>query len=154
MFGKLKKWLGVEGVKLDLELPNEVAETSGVIKGKLHFYSMNPQKVNRIEVQFRERYKRGRGKNKLIDEYLLGKISLQKELMINENEPAELDFEIPFQLYKSRMDEFERKNFLTKGVASVAKLVKNVHSTYTVIATANVEGTVLNPIATKKIKLV
>nr|MBS0036933.1 sporulation protein [Saprospiraceae bacterium] len=153
MFGKLKKILGVEGVKLELRLPEVIDSESGTLSGTLHFYSMNTQRVTRVEIVFKEKYKRGRGKDKLIDEYELGRIELDKNLLIEKDESAELDFDIPFRIYKSRMDKFEEKNFLSKRLAKLAKFAKNVRSVYTVEAKANVEGTVLHPIVSKQVKV-
>lgn len=154
MFGKLKKILGVEGVKLELEVVDDVSASRGLLEGVVHFYSMNPQKVTSVRVVFKERYRRGRGKDKLIDEYELGVIELNKTLQINKDEPAELPFEIPFKIYKSRMDEFEEKNLFAKGIAKAAKFAKNVRSSYILEARANIEGTVLHPIVKKDIQLV
>ncbi|TVQ44978.1 MAG: hypothetical protein EA362_09415 [Saprospirales bacterium] len=154
MFGKLKKILGVEGVKLELEIPDEVSATDGLLEGVVHFYSMSAQKVTIVNLVFKERYRRGRGKDKLIDEYELGAIELKKVLQINKDEPAELPFSIPFKVFKSRMDEFEQKNLFTKGIAKAAKLAKNVKSEYILEAKANVEGTVLHPIAKKVVQIV
>ncbi|TVR81764.1 MAG: hypothetical protein EA409_06370 [Saprospirales bacterium] len=154
MFGKLKKWLGVEGVKLELEAPTEVRSEDEKITGRLHFYSMNPQKVTSVQLVFLERYRRGRGKDKLIDEYELGRIEMQCDIEIEPEVPASVDFEMPFKAIKSRMDEFEKQNFLAKGVAKVAKLAKNVKSIYRLEARATVKGTVLHPIAKKEVSVI
>jgi hypothetical protein len=153
MFGKLKKILGVEGVKLELEILGEVSASEGNLAGIIHFYSMSSQTVNKVHIIFKERYRRGRGKDKLIDEYELGSIELDKTLQINKDEPAELPFQMPFKILKSSMDEFEEKNLFAKGIAKAAKFAKNVKSEFVLEAKANVEGTVLHPIAKKEIHL-
>ena len=151
MFSRLKKWLGVEGVKLEFELPYEINADEGNLHGTLHFYSMSSVEVTAVEIAFVERYRRGRGKEKLIDEYELGRIELNEKLQIEAEVPSSIKFEIPFTVYRSRMDEFEKKNFLTRGVSTIAKLAKNVKSTYRVEAKANVVGTALHPIAKKEV---
>ena len=35
MFGKVKKWLGIEGVKVEVVLPDEINAKEEKIKGKL-----------------------------------------------------------------------------------------------------------------------
>ena len=96
MFGKVKKWLGIEGVKLELVIPDEVTQKSGLIEGKLRFQSMNTQTVTAIRVRLIERYSRGRGKEKLIDEYELGSIQQAQNFEVPEHEPIEIDFSLPF----------------------------------------------------------
>ncbi len=59
MIGKVKQWLGIEGVKLELMLPEEVYEKSGFVVGKILLQSMNAQTVSSIKLVLIERYSRG-----------------------------------------------------------------------------------------------
>ena len=51
MFGKVKRWLGIEGVKVELILPEEIKSGDGLIEGKLRFQSMHTQKVKSIKLK-------------------------------------------------------------------------------------------------------
>ena len=151
MFGKVKKWLGIEGVKLELVLPEGIYRYAGVIPGKIRFQSLNPQTVTGIEVKLIERYTRGRGKEKLIDEYELGSLTIQKTLDIPANEPVEIDFQLPFEVVESDMDEFGNQNFVFGGVAKLARWVRGAHSEFRVEAEAKVKGVGLSPFDKKVI---
>lgn len=153
MFGKVKKWLGIEGVKLELELPEEASSSTGYIDGKIRFYSMNAQTVTSIKVVLIERYSRGRGKEKLVDEYELGEIHMNEIVEIPENTPVEVDFQLPFSQIRSEVDDFGRRNFLFGGIAKAAKALNNVKSEYRIEAEARVMGTALNPFDKKPIRL-
>ena len=148
MFGKVKKWLGIEGVKIEILLPEEVRARDRVVEGKLRFQSMNTQTVTNVNVAIFEKYSRGRGAEKLIDEYKLGEIALTEAFEVPEGEIVEVDFELPFQLVKSEMDEF-----VFRGVANLAKTANAVKSYYRVEATAKVKGTALNPFDSKPLHL-
>jgi len=154
MFGKVKRWLGIEGVKLELVLEDEVSMTASEIEGKIRFYSMHDQTVKKVRVRIIEKYKRGRFKNKLVDEYHLGSIELEQDIDVPAEEHVELDFTLPFNLAKSDMDRFSDQNIVFKGVASAAKLMKGVESVYRIEAEAEVKGTALNPFDVKEVKLV
>ena len=145
MFGKVKRWLGIEGVKVELIVPDEVRAKSAQVDGKLRFYSMHDQTVKSIKVKMVEKFKRGRRKNKLIDEYILGEIELQQEIEVPAQEHVEVDFSLPFTLALSDMDKIERKNFLFKGAIKTAKFIRGVRSSYRLEAEAEVKGTALNP---------
>lgn len=145
MFGKVKKWLGIEGVKLELVLPNFAFKEVGALSGKILFYSKNAQTVKSIRIVMIEKYKRGRGKEKLIDEYELGEITLSDVFEVPENEPLQIEFTLPFSLLNSEMDELGSKNILTGGLVKVAKMIQNVNSQFYVLAEAKVEGTALDP---------
>jgi hypothetical protein len=150
MIGRVKRWLGIEGVKLELQIPDDVSEDE-MLEGKIVFYSMRPQTVKRIHVRMIEKYKRGRGKNKRTDEYELGAIDLEQDIDVPADTVIEVDFSLPFTLAKSGMETFADKNFIFRGVAGAASLLKGAKSEYRVIAEAEVKGTVLDPFDSKVI---
>ncbi|MFQ5448677.1 MAG: hypothetical protein ACE5FF_17250 [Saprospiraceae bacterium] len=154
MFGKVKKWLGIEGVKLELVLPEMAFEEVSAVSGQIRFFSKNAQTVTSIRVVMVEKYTRGRGKDKLVDEYLIGEISLDKKLDVPGEDFIEIDFTLPFELVTSPVDEFEDKNLLARGLARAAKALRNVYSEYRIEAEATVEGTALNPFDRKTVKIV
>ncbi len=153
MLGKVKRWLGIEGVKLELLLPEALEAEAGELPGKIRFLSMNEQRIRSIEVKMVERYTRGRGKNRSTDEYELGSIRLERSIPIPANEVVEVDFKLPFELTKSEMDELGDQNILFGGLVNAAKWVGGVHSQYTIIAEADVEGTALNPFDKQRISI-
>ena len=152
MFGKVKKWLGIEGVKVEVVLPEEIKSKEQKIEGKLLFSSMHDQVVTYVKVKLVEKYKRGRRKSKLIDEYILGEIELEDRIEVPVDEVVELDFELPFEFMKSDMDQFGEKNIVTVGIAKFAKYVHGVKSEFRLEAEAKVEGTALHPFAKVPIK--
>lgn len=154
MFGKVKRWLGIEGVKVELLVPDEISARSGQIEGSLRLYSMHEQTVLSIHVKVVERYKRGRRKNKLVDEYTLGEVELVRDITVPEHEAVEIDFSVPFEPMKSNMDTMEEKNVVYRGVARTAKFLKGVRSVHRIEAEARVKGTALNPFDSKEFKLI
>ncbi|MDX1409508.1 MAG: sporulation protein, partial [Saprospiraceae bacterium] len=112
MFGKVKRWLGIEGVKVELDIPDEVLAGNGSVDGTVRFYSMHDQLVKSINIRMIEKYKRGRRKNKLVDEYILGEIKLEQDIEVPAHEEIAVDFNLPFDLAMSDMDHFQRKNFV------------------------------------------
>ncbi len=153
MFGRVKKYFGIEGVKVELILPEETKEKSGMIDGSVRFSSMNTQTVTQVRVRLIERYFRGRGKEKLVDEYKLGEIYLDQSFEVPADQPLEVDFQLPFELLHSDFDQMERNNIFGTGLAKLAKYAYNVKSVYRVEVEAKVKGTALNPFDKKEIKL-
>lgn len=144
MIGRVKQWLGIEGVKLELLLPEEIDEQDGQISGRIQFQSMNTQQVTYIKIVFIERYSRGRGQEKLVDEYELGKLEVDKVIEIPAGQIVEVPFTLSYALVHSSFDEMER-NFFLSGLAKAAKLLNRVKSEYRLEAEAKVRGTALNP---------
>lgn len=153
MFGKVKQWLGIEGVKLELILPESIVESDGQIQGKLHLYSMNSQTVKRISVKLIERYTRGRRSDKMTDEYELGSLDIRKTIEVPAEEIVEVDFTLKFETVQSNMDELERKNFVLGSLVKTAKWIRGVNSAFRIEAEADVKGTALNPFDKRNIHI-
>ena len=154
MFGKMKQWFGIEGVKVELQVPEEIIKKLGIVKGQLTFTTMQTQTVTAVKVTMIETYKRGRKQDKRIDDYQIGTVYLDEPMEIEAEKSLVLDFVLPFELLKSEMDEFADKNLVTKGLANLAKMTRAVKSEYRIEVEADVEGTRLNPFDKKYVKLV
>lgn len=154
MIGKVKQWLGIEGVKVEMILPETVNASEGVIEGKIRFTSMHTQRVKSIKLSLTEKYTRGRFKNKLTDQYKIAEEEQDEDILVTANEPIEIEFQLPFTLVKSDMDEMGEKNFVFRKIVNTAKKIKNVKSEYTIEAEARIEGTALNPFDKKIIEIV
>ncbi len=154
MFGKVKRWLGIEGVKIEMIIPDEISAKSGVIEGKIRFESMHLQTVTKIKLTLTEKYIRGRWKNKLTDQYKIGEIELVDNIEVPAHEVILMDFEMPFTIVKSEMDEIGDKNFVFKKLVDTAKALKNVKSEYFLEAEAEVNGTALSPFDKQLVKIV
>jgi len=154
MFGKVKKWLGIEGVKLDLMVPEEVNKKEQEVNGQLHLSALTDQTITSITVKLIEKYTRGRGESKLIDEFVIGEIVFDRTIDIGQDTPMEIDFVLPFEFVKSEMDEIEEQNIFKKGLVSLAKLAEGVKSTYRIEASAEVKGVALNPLAKEIVNFV
>ncbi len=152
MLNKFKNWLGIEGVKIELLIPEESELSTGFIDGRIILGSKNTQTVTRIKLKLIERYIRGR-ENQKVDEFEIGALVLEAPILVKAEELTEIDFALPFKPLQSDMDEYGEKNILTKGISKLAKALHKVKSEYKVIAEAEVQGTALNPFAECIIKL-
>ena len=154
MFGRVKKWLGIEGVKVELLVSDAIPASEEVIEGKIRFQSMHTQKVTSIRLTLTEKYTRGRFKNKLTDQYKIAEIEQVEDIIVPADEPIEVDFALPFSLVKSDMDEIADKNIVFRKLVKKKKKIKNVKSEYTLEAEAVIEGTALNPFDKKEVNIV
>lgn len=145
MLNRVKKWLGIEGVKIELAIPDGVLAKDGSIQGKVRLYSMNAQTISSLHFSLKEKYYRGRRKNKMTDEYLMAEKDHYEMIEVPEKEIIEVDFDLPFSMVQSRMDQLEDKNFVFKGLVKAAKMMKAVRSEYYIEVEADVVGTALNP---------
>lgn len=150
MLGKVKEWLGIEGVKLELVVPPDFNVTQGTLSGVVRLQSMRAQTVTAIRLDLVEKYTRGRDDKTLVDEYNLGTLTLLDKIDVPaEGEPIEVPFTIDIEPMNSDVDEFGQKNILFRGLAWVAKKTRNAASEYRLEAQAKVKGVALDPFDTK-----
>lgn len=146
MIGKVKKWLGIEGVKLELITAGEFNPRSGYVSGSVRLMSKNAQTVTAIKIALIEKYARGRNEEQLIDEYELGQMIIKEKIEVPEGGvPVEVPFTLNFELVPSPVDEFGGKNVFFSGIAWAARKIRNARSEYRLEAEANVKGVGLNP---------
>ncbi|MEM7298128.1 MAG: sporulation protein [Bacteroidota bacterium] len=154
MIGKVKQWLGIEGVKLELDIPEGQALANGSISGNIRLHSMNPQTVTGIRVVLIERYGRGRGEERLIDEYELGSMELKETFEVAPDSPVQKPFHLTFEALESDVDRWGNRNMLNRQFAKAARWVRKAQSQYRVEAEAKVKGVALNPFDKKTVELI
>lgn len=145
MIDSLKKVLGIEGLKMDVSIEGKIDKNAGKVVGVIKLTTLRDTQVSVITIKVMEKYKRGRGKNQLVNEYVMGIKQLKQHISVKKNEEKFVDFEVPFQYVKSEMDQWQDQNFIMKGLISVAKKVKGVSSEFYVLAEAQEVGTKLSP---------
>ena len=153
MLNKIKDILGIEGVKIHLDLNEQSTSTPNNIKGHLVFTTQSSRQVQSITIKLIEKYKRGRKDSALINDYLLGSIELEVDFTIEKGETKKVPFTLEYNLMKSEMDKMEEDSFFTKPLFLLAKKLKNVSSEYRIEATAYIERTKFHPITERSIDL-
>ena len=153
MLGKLKRVLGIEGVKVEMYVKLPIDKEAKVITGNLKFTTKSESVVKSITVKIVEKYSRGRGKNKLIDEYTIAQLELDDSFVISPEEIVEVPFSIEYEIALSEMDKMAKESLLSRPLISVAKWIKKVKSTFTLVAEADVDGTTLNPFVKEEVDI-
>ena len=151
MFGKVKKWFGIEGTKLRLHVLDHYPRDVQTINGELEVQSKRVERINDIQVQFIEVYTRGRGEDKRIDEFILGSCQYQHSFQVSEGNSKMLFFKLAFEPVQSAMDQRASKGFLQRNLIGLMKSMKGVNSDFYLKAVATVDGNTWQPRAKTKI---
>lgn len=153
MLGKVKKWLGIEGVKLEIIVEETFSPQAANISGIIRLKSKEAQNVNGLKIVLIEKYSRGREEEQLIDEYQLGELILNKKVEVPaDGVPVDIPFLLPFERVASPVDEFASKNPIFGGLGWAARKIRKVNSEYRLEAEANISGVGLNPFDKKVLK--
>jgi len=152
MLGKIKKALGIEGVKVQLTVES-VDKKQQLITGMVKFTTKTDSKVRSFNLSLTETYSRGRGKSKLTDEYILGEHRHSTSFSIAQDEIVEVPFSLDYGRMQSEMDKLQKGNFLTGVIIGFAKKLKGVSSTFKCKVEADIVGTKLDPFDTVEVEL-
>lgn len=153
MLKKVKKALGIEGVKIKILVPAQSPRSSQVIRGHVYITSLSDNVVEHIDLKIIERYSRGRKKDRLVNDYTLGTFTIDGPIVVEPNEEVQVAFTLPYVLAHSDMDRLGQ-NILTSGLVSLAKMLKKVSSTHRIVAEAKVKGTKLHPFDESPVELI
>ena len=153
MIGKLKRVLGIEGVKVEMYVKLPIDKEAKEITGNLKFTTKSESVVKGISVKIIEKYSRGRGTDKLVDEYTIAHLELSDSFVISPEEIVEVPFSIMYEIAQSEMDKMAESSIFKRPLVSFAKFIRKVKSEYTLLAEADVDGTTLNPFAKEEIEL-
>lgn len=154
MLGRVKLFFGIEGIKVDLDIPTEFHIGDKVIAGSLRLHSKSAQTLKALEIKLIETYQRGRGKDKRTNEYIWGKIEWNENLYIPAMGEKIIDFRLPVYPHLSGMDEMAGKSIVHRKIASLASMLKKASSVFHVEVSTRIEGTALNPSEKQEIKLI
>ncbi|MCP4441184.1 MAG: hypothetical protein GY810_19945 [Aureispira sp.] len=141
MFGRVKKWFGIEGAKLRLHVLESYPKDVKTLNGEIEVTSMRPQQVIGLKMRLIEVYTRGRGENKRIDEYHMGTWEYVEPFAVDKDQGQKILFKMDFDFVKSAMDTRSSKSFLHRGVVGLAKSFKGVSSEYILEAEAQLDDT-------------
>jgi len=151
VFGKVKEWLGIEGIKLEISFAEDVVKSHGEINGKLIYSTKHTQQVTSTIIRLYEEYSRGRGKTKKTDTYLISELEISGSFMVYPEDAKEIPFTLSFNNAQSEMDKMQAKGGITGGFAGMAKKAKGVSSKYYLEAESDIAGTALNPFDKKEV---
>lgn len=140
MFGTIKKWMGIEGVRLRLHVLPVYPRTVETINGEVELYAKSNIVVSGVQLQLIETYTRGKAEEKRVNEYLMGSWSLEEPLSMRDGENQRLLFKLPFEWLESPMDRRAKSNPLLKGMVALMKNRKGVLSEYRIEARVQIEG--------------
>ena len=150
-FGKIKQFLGIGTIKMELEMQPTVDLESKLITGKLKVTGKSDQSIKDIELSFDESFSTGKSDAKSTSKLNWGKMTLQG-FEIKKDEVKEIEFELPFSYAKSSNEAMADKGGIVGGLGKVGTFLDGEKQKYELTATANVKGVTLPPLVSKELK--
>lgn len=154
MLGRLKKMLGIDGLRVDLITSETYDIEKGYVDGELSLLAKYDVEIEYIEIRIIEIYTRGRFGNKKTDEYQIGTIRTGFGVNLGANRILPVPFKVPVDYLFSSVDKFGMLNIFTRGLAKGAKLLRGVRSKYRMETEVKIDGSNIKVFNSKPLMIV
>ena len=147
MLTRIKNMFGIDGVKINIDADSDIDLTNSELKFDIAFSSKTDLVVDWVTVKVIEKYKRGWGDSKLIDEYILHESTEELDLLISAEEKLVAPIKVKLDYQQSEVERMGNKRLLRPFVKA-AMVIKRVSSNVRIEVSAKVKGVKMNPLAT------
>ncbi len=147
MLDRIKKAIGIEGARLDIQNISEFPSEDNNILFQLRISSYRKTRLDDISVKLIEVYQRGKKRDLRVDEYVLGTWEYGDPLPLDKGEEYAIDVKLPYKLKYSEIDQYANRNLVFSGFMKLAKWVKGVKSEFYLEVRCTESGAKLHPTA-------
>lgn len=153
-FQKIKNKLGIGGIKVSIDMPEEISKEAGVAKGKFTLTTKSDQAVKTIKVNLVEKYTTGRGEDKITKEFIVGSQKFDESFAIKPSEHRVFEFDFTFEISKSSQDILLEIGGELGKIGSLGKFANNKKSEFVLEVSIDVTSAPINPYEVIDVKLV
>jgi sporulation-control protein spo0M len=150
----IKGWLNIGGVKLVLDVPSSVEESSKKIKGKLVCSTKTEKKIKNIKVQLVEQYKTGKAETASTTSYTWGEKEISGPFTLKAGEEKVIEFELSFTPIKTDTEKMAGQGGIVGALGKFGNMMDGTKSTFDITASASVEGGLFGATALKNIQMI
>lgn len=151
---KIKQGLGIGTLKVELQVPGQLAKTDQQIQGQVVLTAKSEQKIKSIKFRMVERYTTGHGEEQKTKDYELGALVMDTAFEMQGEETKTIDFTLPFRMALSSNQSLAEEKGALGALGKAAVFAKGEKSEYRVTVTVDLEGVALDPSDDKEIRLV
>lgn len=137
MINKIKKYLGLEGPKIVIDI-DTIENTT--LFGNLKISSFQEAIIDQIEFSVVEQYSFSRSKHGSKDYFILGELIIDGPFYLVNKKTEEISFQLKYNPLLSKIDKLANKLTMLKPLVGFAKILKGVQSTYLIQVKAKVSG--------------
>ncbi len=153
-FKKMKDKLGIAGVSVQIEVPEQASIDAGTVEGKIILTTKSEQEIVSYTVKMMQESTTGRGNDKKTKKHELGTISKSESFTIHPGDTKEISFTLSFEAVKSSNESLKESGGALGTLGKLASMANNEQSSYFVHAEVDVKSAALDPDAKKDIDLV
>lgn len=151
-FQKVKQFLGIVGVKVEMEVADTFSKKGSTLQGKVIITSKSDQQILSVEVGFEEVWRIGKGEDETMKTFDLGEWKSEEVFDIKAGETRVFPFTLNYSLIKSENDRMMESSKVGKALGGLGKLMDGEKSNFWLKAMADVKGAAFDPNCVKELK--
>lgn len=151
-FQKVKQFLGIVGVKVEMQVPDTFSKSGNTLQGKVVITSKSDQQILAVKVTFEETWKIGKGENETVKNFELGEWIAEQEFTIKAGETKEFPFTLNYSMIKSENDRMMDSSKVGSALGGLGKMLDGEKSVFKLVAMADVKGAAFDPNCLKEMK--
>ncbi len=151
MFGKLKQFVGMVGIDVQLEIDQQVPMT-GEIQGIIHITAKQEQTITTVKASIKQAIMEGTGSDRRRRDYWIGEeVVNTTPFTIKPGESKDFPFTLSFEPRRTMAQSLSERGGVLGALGTVGKIMDNERDEFWVNAMADVKGAALDPNDTKQI---
>ncbi|HEX2622213.1 MAG TPA: sporulation protein [Phototrophicaceae bacterium] len=155
MFGKLKQFVGMVGIDVVLDIPDQLPLAATSLIGTIRITAKQDQHITTVKVGMKQVHQEGSGKESTNHEYNIGELVVTNQPFdIKNGETKEFPFTLNFTRRKTMDQQMSEKGGVLGVLGKVGKMMDNERDNFWVNAMADVKGAALDPNNVKAVRFV
>jgi hypothetical protein len=152
MFSKLKQFVGMVGVTVELDIPGNLSKDATSLAGTVRVIAKQDQHITRVTANMKQTHTEGSGEKRVSSNYDIGEIIITSQAFdIKAGETKEYPFTMEFRRRKSSDQRMAESGGILGTLGKISTMMDNEHDEFWVNAMADVKGAALDPNDNKKI---
>ena len=135
---KVKTFLGIHGVTIELEIPLEIPKDSKRLEGNVAVHSKSDQQIISITVSFIEKHITGKGKEKKTRKFELGTCVIAGPINLQAGIVRTFPIRLDFAIMKTKNEALTAQGGVFHVLGKIGSFVQKEHCDYYVTARAEV----------------
>jgi|SRR5664279_636617 len=152
MFGKLKQFVGMVGVDVQLELEQQLPLSADSVSGLIRISAKQEQQITKVKATMKQAIHEGTGSERQVRDYYIGEVDVvTTPFTIKPNEILEYKFTLPFSRRRTFDQSMAEQGGILGALGTAGKFMDNEQDNFWVNAVADVKGAALDPSDNKQV---
>jgi hypothetical protein len=152
MFSKLKQFVGMVGITVELDIPSNLPKDASSLTGTVRIIAKQDQHITKVAVNMKQTHTEGSGEKRVSHDYALGEnIITNQAFDIKAGETKEYPFTLAFTRRKSSDQRMAESGGVLGALGKLSVMADNEQDQFWINAMADVKGAALDPNDNKQI---